>query len=351
MKGLFKTAPGSGNMELRETPVPQINDQEVLVEVRAAGVCGSDLHIHDGDINVPMKPPMITGHEFSGVIASIGKDVSGWKPGERVTAEPTYSACGVCRYCHSGFYNLCLERRILGFWADGAFAEFIKVPSRRLHRLPQSVSFRGAAMTEPLACCVHAVLELTGISTGQTVAISGPGTIGLLCLQLVVLSGGSAVLLGTGTDRARLDLGRKLGAERTIDIESEDPWEVIGPMTSGMGADVYLECSGAPPAAATGLQLVRKQGHYTQIGLYGKPISLDFEKVALKELKVTGSFAQKWSAWKTALALLEKERINPELLVSHTFHLNDWKKAFETLRRKEGVKVILIPGDKQGGNQ
>jgi len=344
MTGLFKTAEGPGNMELREAPVPEIEAHEVLVQVKAVGICGSDLHIHDWDTSVPMNPPMITGHEFSGVIVQIGREVAGWKEGDRVTAEPTYSACGVCRYCQSGFYNLCLERRILGFWTDGAFAEYVRVPARRLHRLPENVSFQEAAMTEPLACCVHAVLELTGISPGERVLVSGPGTMGLLSLQMVTLSGGSAVVLGTGVDAGRLELARELGAARTVDIEREDPWEVIGPMTGGLGADVFLECSGAPPAATAGIHLSRKQGRYTQIGLFGRPIEVDYEKIALKELRVTGSFAQKWSAWRTALDLLAAGRVNLKPLVTHTYPLADWKQAFDRLRRKEGLKVMLVPG-------
>lgn len=343
MKGLFKTAEGPGHMELREVPVPEIEEHEVLIQVKATGICGSDLHIQDWDTNVPMNPPMITGHEFSGVIARTGSGVEGWGEGDRVTAEPTYSACGTCRYCQAGFYNLCLQRRILGFWTNGAFAEFVRVPARRLHRLPDNASFREAAMTEPLACCVHAVLELTGIEPGQVVVISGPGTMGLLSLQMALLSGARAVVLGTGVDVARLEIARGLGAERTVNIEEEDAWDVIGPMTDGFGADVCLECSGAEPAATAGIQLVRKQAKYTQIGLHGRPISVDFEKIALKELRVTGSFAQKWSAWRTALALLAQDRVDLKPLVTHTYPLERWEEAFGRLRNKEGLKIVLIP--------
>mgnify|MGYP002395490805 CR=1 FL=1 len=343
MIGLFKTAVGPGNMELRKTETPQISASEVLIQVKAAGICGSDLHIYNWDTNVPMNPPMIVGHEFSGVITELGANVEGWSEGERVTVEPTYSVCGVCQYCQAGFYNLCHQRRILGFWTNGAFAEYIRVPAERLHRLPETVSFKEGAMTEPLACCVHALLELTVIQPAELVVITGPGTIGLLALQVVRLCGAEAIIVGTGADGERLQVAEALGAMRTIIAEQEDPVQAILDITDGFGADAVVECSGAAPAANSAVQMVRKRGRYTQMGLYGKPISFDLEKVALKELQVTGSFAQKWSAWKRALSLTGKNMIDLKSLITDKLPLDRWEQAFSKLNEKKGIKIILDP--------
>ena len=175
MKALVKTAPGKGNMEIRELPVPEINENEVLIKVYAAGICGSDLHLQDGDANVAIQTPVIPGHEFCGEIVETGGNVKNWKTGQKVTAEPSASVCGECFYCRIGSYNLCAKRKILGFWANGAFAEYIKVPSERLHRLPDNISFKEGALIEPFACCVHGVVERADLKLNDVAVISGPG--------------------------------------------------------------------------------------------------------------------------------------------------------------------------------
>jgi L-iditol 2-dehydrogenase len=343
MKALFKTATGPGHMELREAPRPSPGPGQVVVEVQAAGICGSDLHIRAWDIKIPMRPPMITGHEFSGTIVELGEGVEGWQAGDRVTAEPSYSICGRCRYCRTGAYNLCAERKVLGYWADGAFAEYTRVPIERLHRLPAKIGFREGAMLEPLACCVHGALELTRIDPDELVVVSGPGAIGLLTMQVAKACGARVVVVGTGIDPPRLEVARALGADHTINLAEEDPRERVMDLTGGLGADVVLECSGAPPAVDTGIDLVRKQGRYTQIGLFGKPVTVDFERIAYKELQVTGSFAQRWTAWIRTLTLVERGAIQLAPLISDVLSLTAWEEGFAKLERKEGLKIILEP--------
>jgi L-iditol 2-dehydrogenase len=343
MLGLFKTAPGEGNVEVRETPEPVPSRGQVLVEVKAAGICGTDIHIYHWDTKLPLQPPVIIGHEFCGVVAGIGEGVTGWKAGERVTAEPTFSVCGKCLHCRTGFYNLCLERRILGFWYNGAFAPYTVVPEERLHRLPENIDFHEGALTEPLACCVHGILELTGITPGELVVVSGPGTIGLFALQLAKASGGKVVVIGTAADGERLRAAGELGADHVINLNDEDPLERVLGLTGGLGADVVLECAGAPPAVEMGLNLVRKRGKYTQMGLFGRPITLDFERIAYKEIKLTGSFAQRWTAWRKALSLLAAGAVKVKPLISDVLPLRDWKKGFEKFEGKKSFKVLLVP--------
>jgi len=343
MIGLFKTAPGKGNMEIRTADIPEPGQNEVRIRVHAAGICGSDIHIYNWATQVAMNPPVIMGHEFSGEIDKLGEKVAGWSAGDRVTGEPSYSVCGQCMHCNSGFYNLCPERKVLGFWTDGAFAEYIVVPAFRLHRLPEVMSFSEGALTEPFACCVHAVSELTGIDPNDTVLVSGPGAIGLLALQVVKAHGAKAIVAGTSVDEQRLKTAKELGADIIVNAETDDIAEIVAELTGGFGADTVIECSGSQPAAAFGIDIIRKRGKYTQVGLFGKPITLDFEKIAYKEIRVTGSFAQKWSAWKKALSLFEQGKVKLKPLISRELPLDDWEEGFQQLAKKDGLKIVLKP--------
>ncbi len=345
MKGLFKTAPGPGNMEIRETAKPSPGPGQVMVKVEYTGICGSDLHIYHSDIAIPVRPPVITGHEFSGTIAQIGDGVSGWEIGDRVTSETAVIRCDKCQFCRTGFYNVCPERRTLGYWVNGAFARYVVVPARNLHRLPDSVSFLIGAMTEPTACCVHAVNELTNIRGGDVVAIVGPGSIGLICAQLAKAEGAQVVVLGTSQDAARLEAAKKCGVTATIDVNAQDPAKELAAMTRGKGPDVVIECSGSAAGTRMGLELVRRLGQFTQVGLFGKHIELDFERICYKELKVTGSIGSIWTAWDKALRFMELGLIDLSFLATDILPLAEWQEGFRRFESKEGLKIFLKPDD------
>lgn len=343
MKGLFKTAPGPGNMEIRETTPPEAGSGQVVIEVMAAGLCASDLHIMNWDINFSMRPPMIIGHEFCGVIVSVGNEVADWQVGERVTCEPTFSTCGSCRHCRNGDLNLCLQRKVIGYWHDGCFARFIVVPARRLHRLPENVDFHEGALSEPLACCIHGVLERTSVRANETVGIGGPGTIGLLSLQLAKAEGARTIAFGTSHDRQRLQLATNLGADVVVNVEDHHLMEAVSDFTGGHGLDVFLECSGSGAAADLGLEVLRKRGRYCQLGLFGSPIRIDFEKLAYKEIAATGAISQRWSSWTTGLDLVARKDIQLKPLITDVMPLSKWPEAFEKLQKKECLKVLLLP--------
>ena len=222
MRAVVKYAHGKGNVELRDMPEPTPGPDEVMIEVKAAGICGSDLHIFDEDIKLPIRPPVIIGHEFSGVIAEVGSSVTKWKPGDRVTSETSAHVCGECLPCRTGNYNVCAEKRLIGYWFNGAFAKYCVVPSRLVHKLPDNVSFLAGALCEPLACCVNGVIEKTRILPGDVVVIAGPGPIGLLSLQIAKSQGATVVLCGLSQDEKRLKLGEELGADLIINVEEEE---------------------------------------------------------------------------------------------------------------------------------
>ena len=337
MKGVVKFARGDGHVELREVEDQKPLPNQIKVEVKASGICGSDLHIYHDDIKFPILPPVVVGHEFSGVVVEKGSEVGDEVSiGDRVTGEPSVHICGKCRYCLSEYYNLCSERRILGYSANGSFARYCNVTF--FHKLPENVSFEAGAITELLACCVHGVIEQTCISAGDFVVVSGPGPVGLFTALLAMAEGGIVMVCGASADAHRLKLAEELGVDYTLDIDKHDALKEVRRLSSGYGADVILECSGAPAAASLGLELVRKRGKYTQIGLFGHPIKIDFEQVAFKEIQLTGSISQRRPAWKRSLALMERGVIQNERLISH-----EWKRAFDMTEKKEGLKIVLKP--------
>jgi len=342
MQAVMKVERGVGHVELRDIPEPAPQAGQVKIAVRAAGICGTDLHIYDDEF--PVRPPVVLGHEVAGEIAEIGDGVDGIEVGTPVTTETYFYTCGECRFCRTGHQNLCMERKSIGSGVNGGFTKYVIVPADNVHPLPESVDFKAGALTEPLACVVHGVQTQRTVNAGDVAVIAGPGAIGLLTLQVVKASGAAVVMLGTDADSHRLELARTLGADHVVNVQKDDPAELLGDITpEGKGADVVYECSGAGAAAGQLLQLVRRQGRYVQIGLFGKPIAWDLDQVCYRELIVTGSNASVPSAWMRALQLMESGQVQTAPLISDTFALNEWETAFDAFRSKSGVKVLLQP--------
>lgn len=343
MKAVMKVAPGVGNVEICDIEEPATPPGHVKLEVKAAGICGTDIHIYHDEFRT--QPPVVMGHELAGVVVELGAGVSGLAAGDRVTTETYFFTCGHCRYCRGGRPNLCAERKSIGSAVNGAFARYIITPSRNVHPLPNGVDFLAGALTEPLACVVHGALELPRLTAGDLAVVAGPGAIGLLTLQVIKAAGLKVVMLGTDVDEQRLRLAAELGADFTLNVQREDIAAVVRDISEGAGADIVYECSGAGPAAAQLLTLVRKQGQYAQVGLFGKPISWDQDQVCYKELSVTGSNASVPSAWLRALKLMADGKVQTRPLVSAVFPLTEWQRAFTSFERKEGVKVVIEPVD------
>jgi L-iditol 2-dehydrogenase len=343
MKGLVKYEKGPGNMEVRTLEDPIAKPGYVKIEVKAAGICGSDIHILHSDIAIPVNPPVVTGHEFSGVVTEIGEGVTTCKVGDRVTSETAYAYCGKCHNCKVGRYNLCDNRLTLGYGFNGELAKYTVGPEDRIHNLADSISFETAALLEPMACVAHALIDLSTIVAGDTVMISGPGAIGLIALQIAKAHGAVVVVSGTGVDTDRLEFAKQLGADYTIDVVAENLQEFVGKITKGKGVDIVYECSGSDRATASGLEAVKKGGQFVQVGLHGKPITLNFERICYKEIKVAGTLGSVWTSWDKAIQLVEQGKVLLEPLVSHKFPLEEWERAFEVFEKKEGLKVIIQP--------
>jgi len=344
MKAIVKTKRGPGNVEIRDVNIPEIAPDEVLIEVKCSGICGTDLHIyHDSAF---YTPPIILGHEYAGVITQIGNEVSNFNVGEKVTS-PATIPCGTCFMCKINRPNRCIgeRKRILGAHkANGTFTRYVAVPSKILHKIPDMLSFEEAAVVEPAACAIHNVSEIVGVKPGDVVVILGPGPMGLLSLQVAKISGAEQVIVtGVSADKDRLRLAERLGADITVNIDEEDASEIIENMTNGLGADVVIEASGASAARKQAFELVRRCGKIGLIGLTGRPMEINLDKVVEGELDVKGSWGTVWTSWRKALSLISSGKIQVAPLITTKLPLEKWHEGFRMMEEKKALKVLLIP--------
>jgi L-iditol 2-dehydrogenase len=327
---LTKLAPGPGNVGLADRPEPSAMDGHVVLDVAGAGICGTDLHIADGEYET--VTPVTMGHEASGVVSEVGEGVDESWLGARVASETYFSTCGECAFCRAGRPNLCPQRRSIGTHVDGAFAPRLLVPLRNLHRLPDWLDLNPAALCEPLACVCHALLEPEpALQTGDDVLVTGPGPVGLLAAQVAQAIGGNVHVRGTPSDERRLAAAAELGLEMST---TDDP---------SVDADVAIECSGSEAGMAAGLAAARRGGRHVQIGLAGKPVTLPFDLVCFHELRITSGFASTPSSWRKALELVAERRVRLEPLLTEVVPLADWERAFAGTRAGDGIKFVLDP--------
>ncbi|MED3668581.1 zinc-binding dehydrogenase [Geobacillus kaustophilus] len=344
MKALVKTAPGFGHLEMMEYPDPKPGKDEVKIEVKFVGICGTDLHSYEGYYK-NITPPVILGHEFSGQIVEVGENVTEFQIGDRVTSETTYYVCRQCPYCQTKDYNLCPHRKGLGTQQNGAFAKYVIAKKESLHKIPDELDYRSAAMTEPLACTYHAI-EKANVRAGNFIVVIGPGPIGLLTAQVAKSRGAKVMIIGLTKDRIRLDKAKELGVDYAVDSQQEDAKELVHRLTDGWGADIVFECTGAAPAANQGLDLLRKKGIYVQVGIFPESfISFDMEKVIQKEIHVIGTRSQKPSDWEPSLALMNEGKVKAKDLVTHEFNIDQWDLAYQAIKNGEAIKVLLKPID------
>jgi L-iditol 2-dehydrogenase len=300
------------------------------LEVLGAGICGTDLHIVDGEYQT--VTPVTIGHEVSGVVAEVGESVDDSWLGVRVASETYFSTCGRCVHCRVGRVNLCPERRSIGTHVDGAFAPRLAVPVAGLHRLPEWLDGQVAALCEPLACVCHSVLEPEpAVGAGDEVLVTGPGPVGLLAAQVAAAAGGNVHVRGTPRDERRLAVARELGFGTST---TED---------GSVEADVVIECSGSKAGIASSLTAARRGARYVQMGLAGKPVLLPFDVVTFHELTITSGFASTPTSWANALELVTDRRVELAPLLTEVVPLAEWERAFAATRSGDGIKFVLDP--------
>lgn len=343
VKALVKTREGHGNLELLDKEVATPLDDKVKIKVHYAGICGTDIHTYEGHYKVNF--PVTLGHEFSGEIVEVGADVKDFKVGDRVTSETTFYVCNECEYCESKDYNLCNHRKGIGTQVDGAFTNYVIAREESLHHIPDEVLYQSAAMTEPLACAHHGVSKIQ-VNSGDVAVVMGPGPIGLLVAQVLKSKGATVVVTGLDNDKVRLDKAEALHMDYVVNLQQTDLKTYINGITDGYGADVVVECSGAVPAARQGLDILRKKGFYSQIGIFkDAEIPFDMEKVIQKEITVVGSRSQKPADWEPSLQLMADGLVNAEALVTKIYDISKWDEAYQHLKSGEGIKALLKPLD------
>ena len=330
-------------LEVRDLPEPAIGDGDVLVRVRACGICGSDVHGYDGSSGRRI-PPAVMGHEAAGVVERVGGAVTGVSAGDRVTFDSTVS-CGRCAYCRAGRSNLCDQRKVLGvscaeYRQAGAFAEFVAVPGHIVYRLPDEVPFEHAAMVEPVSVAVHAVARAP--MPARNAVVVGAGTIGLLVIQALRAAGAERVI-AVDVDEGKLALARKLGAEVALNPAGVDVPEQVRRLTEG-GADVALECVGATEPIKTAVACVRKGGSVVLVGNVSPGIQLPLQAVVTGELTLLGTCASN-GEYPRAIELLRTGAIDVRPLITLVAPLADGPAMFERLYAREPglMKVILTP--------
>jgi L-iditol 2-dehydrogenase len=340
MKALVKTRPGVGHVELIDVAEPACPSNGVKIEVKLTGICGTDLHVyHDTFKNYP---PVILGHEFSGVVREAGPAVTSLAIGDRVTVLPSSAVvCGKCEYCRQGHYMFCPIRRGMGHGVNGSFTRFAAVREDQCYKIPDNVSFEAAAMAEPFAAALQAMGELSACSVGDTVLLSGPGPIGLLCLMVLVSQGCRVIVAGTSQDGPRLDMARSLGAALTVDVTRENLQEIVARETAGRGVDAAVEVAGAASSVVACLAAVRRLGKYFQVGIAGKPITVDFDTILFKQIQVYGSVGHSLKTWDAVMRIICGGSIDLARIITHKLPLSRWREGFDLCETKKGVKVML----------
>ncbi len=332
-------------LEIQEMPEPEVGPHDILIAVRACGICGSDVHGYDGSTGRRV-PPVIMGHEAAGVITRVGSQVSRFQINERVTFDSTVS-CGACFHCSRGEINLCDNRKVLGVSCDeyrqhGAFAEYVVVPENIVYALPDSFPFEHAAMIEAVSIAVHAA-NRTPVSLGDSCIVVGTGMIGLLVIQTMKLAGCSTVI-AVDIDPGKLELALKLGATASINAAQQDVAAKVKELTSGRGADVAVEVVGATKTIQSAIESVRKGGHITLVGNLAPQIDLPLQSIVTRELTLHGSCASR-GEYPQCIELMDRGEILVEPLISLKAPLEEGPALFERLYNAEPglMKVILQP--------
>ena len=331
------------SVELREVPVPEIGEHDALLRVGAVAVCGSDVHQVHCTHTWPVNVPVVLGHEFCGTVARAGRGVTAFREGDRVASETAAIICGECELCRSGRYNLCPSRKGFGYGVDGAMAEYVKVPARCLHRIPDRLPFEFACLAEPHAVAYNTVCMNSHVRPGDLVVVFGPGPIGLLCARMAALAGASPLLVvGLRHDAPRLEAARQLGATDTVNVQDED-LEAIVRSARPLGADLVIDASGASRPLETALKIVRPDGQVTKVGWSPAGVPIDTNPIVQKNVRLQGSFSHYFPVWERVIYLLAEGLTRPETIVGLRSGLDRWREAFDAMHDGRVIKSVLVP--------
>ncbi len=332
-------APQSGSVELRDVPVPAAVPGEVLLEVAAVGVCGSDLHQWHATHSWPVNYPVVLGHEFGGTVVEVGEGVCGWTEGDRAVSETAAVIDADSPMTRRGLYNLDPSRKGFGYGVDGAMTRRVRVPARCLHRVPEGLAIEEAALTEPCCVAYNAVVNNTRIEPGDRVVVLGPGPIGILCAAVAKLRGAEVALVGLETDAVRLAAARAGYGVETLTGGAGD-WARA---RDGLGADAVIDAAGTNATLKIALDLVRPAGWVTKVGWGPGPVGFTLDPMVQKNVTLQGSFSHNWAIWERVLALLASGALDVGPIIGGRWPLAEWLPAFEQMHSGAVVKSVLVP--------
>lgn len=332
MKAVIMT---DGGIKIKEVELPKSDDKSALIKIVAGGICGTDLAIISGHLNVHL--PLILGHEFAGDVIKVGHNVKNLSVGSRVTSEINLT-CGQCFFCAANIPTHCLFRKAIGIDVDGAFAEYIAVPSKNIHLLPESISYEEGVFIEPLAAAIQ-TLKMSPLKPTDVVVVMGDGRLGQLVVQALKATIPSAKLLMLGKHDSKLATAKKLAAlDSIINVAHEDPKEIVMGETGGLGADVVVEATGNPDAMNLALTLVRHRGIVSLKSTHGQRVSIDATQIAVRELTLQGS---RCGPFDEAIKMLKEGRVKVKPLVSARYPLAGAIEALDEAKKPETLKVVL----------
>ena len=349
MKALMKFAKGKGNVGLRDIEVPRIGDDDVLLEVKAAGICGSDIGFCDGESSSVLHPPVVLGHEFAGVVSRVGANVSAWKPGDRVVSDNTGHVCGTCYACSTADYLLCPERLGLGYGMNGGFAKFVRIDGEllarvpnTLFRIPDGVPFEHAAILDPAANAYRAVVQEGGMLPGDAVAVFGVGALGLFSIQIARIAGAAEIIaIGLSADSRRFEAAKVLGATRCIAADRGGVPELVHEATGGEGVSLVIDAAGPSAVIEQSFSLLQNSGKIIKIGYDSEFPQFSLNPLLDKGISLKGHFGYDWVSWRNCIRLLARGTLRMAPLITHTLGLDRWEEGFDLTRTKKAVKVIL----------
>jgi alcohol dehydrogenase/L-iditol 2-dehydrogenase len=344
MQGVVNYGAEPGSVELRALNTPEIGDEDVLLEVAAVGVCGSDLHQYQGTHSWKVNYPVVLGHEFAGTVVKTGARVGSFREGERAVSETAAVIDQTSPFSRAGLYNLDPNRLGFGYGVNGAMTRFVRVPERCLHRLPAALPFEKAALTEPCcvaynACCVH-----VRIRPGDSVAVLGPGPIGLLCALMARLSGANPlVVYGLPSDAKRLEVARTVGATDTFTGSADEAKVAVKDIGDGYGYDVVIDAAGVSATLKLALDLVRPGGQVSKVGWGPQPYNFSLDPLVAKAVTLQGSFSHNWPIWEKVIGMLGSGQIDLDPVLNAVAPLTEWRSCFDAMHHAEIVKAVLKP--------
>jgi threonine dehydrogenase-like Zn-dependent dehydrogenase len=348
---LVKYAHGKGNYEFREVPEPEPGDDDVVIQIKAAGLCASDIDFIEGRQAGALRPPVILGHEFSGVIFKAGKNVKKWKEGDRVVSDNTGSVCGECHACSAGDYLGCSRRLGLGYGMDGGFTRYTKIPGDTLRvfpntlmRIPDGISFEEAAVMDPAGNAYRAVVQEAKIIPGEYTAVFGIGTIGQFALQCARAAGASKIIaIANSPNAERFKLARENGATHTIISSQTSVIEAVYDLTEGEGVAAVIDCAGANVVLKQGIEIIRTGGIFVRVGYDTRPVDMSMDRLLERGVTVKGHFGYDWAAWKNVFNLVLANKFSLSNVISRRMPLKDFDEAVDMLKNRKAVKIILYP--------